>query len=133
MENCVFCKIVKGEISSYKIYENEHVLAFLSAGEEVDGHTLVIPKVHAENIYDCPPAVLAEVIKAVKVIGEHYKTLGYTGINIINASGKDAEQSVMHLHFHILPRKENDGIKAWPVLKGASKSLEDNHNFFKLK
>ena len=129
----IFSKIVNGEIPSYKVAENEFYYAFLDINPLQKGHTLVIPKVHVENIYECPENVLAEVIKAIKNVSEHYKTLGYTGVNILNASGKDAEQSVMHLHFHIFPRKENDGIKAWPVLKGANKSLEENHNFFKMK
>lgn len=132
MENCVFCKIIKGEINSYKIYENEHVLAFLDATEDVDGHTLVIPKQHASNIFDCPENVLCEVMKVVKLVSEHYKKLGYEGVNIFNNNGSLAEQSVFHLHFHIIPRKEGDLLKVCPTLKGAKLSLEAAHNKFKI-
>ncbi len=132
MENCVFCKIIKGEINSYKIYENEHVLAFLDATDDVDGHTLVIPKAHCENLYDCPPDILSEVIKVIQKIANHYKSLGYEGINIFNNNGKVAEQSVFHLHFHLIPRKEDDKLKVFPNLFGCKKTLEENQNFFKL-
>lgn len=132
MENCVFCKIVKGELNSYKIYENEHVLAFLDATEDIDGHTLIIPKTHVQNIYDCSEEILAEVVKIIKKVGDHYKTLGYTGINVLNNNGKDAEQSVFHLHFHLIPRKECDNLKVFPKLKGAKLTLEESCKFFKL-
>ena len=132
MENCVFCKIVKGEINSYKIYENEYVLAFLDATEDVDGHTLVIPKCHVENIFDCPENVLSEVIKVVKKISNYYKNLGYEGINIFNNNGKYAQQSVFHLHFHIIPRKKNDKMNVFPALFGAELSLEESCKKFKL-
>ena len=115
MENCLFCKIINGEIPSYKIYENDYVYAFLDIANDYFGHTLVIPKKHYENVFDCEDEYLSEVIKAVKLISNHYKELGFSGVNIINASGKDAEQSVFHLHFHIIPRKENDGNKIWPA------------------
>ena len=132
MENCVFCKIIKGEMNCYKIYENEHVLAFLDATEDVDGHTLVVPKIHAENVYDCPEDILCEVIKVVKKISEHYKSLGYEGVNIFNNNGKNAEQSVFHLHFHLVPRVKGDNLKISPSLTGATLSLEESHNKFKL-
>ncbi|MBQ8845150.1 MAG: HIT family protein [Clostridia bacterium] len=115
MENCLFCKIINGEIPSYKIYENDYVYAFLDIANDYFGHTLVIPKKHFENVFDCEDDYLSEIIKAVKLISNHYKNLGFSGVNVINASGKDAEQSVFHLHFHILPRKENDGNKIWPT------------------
>ncbi len=132
MENCVFCKIIKGEINSYKIYENEYVLAFLDATEDVDGHTLVVPKKHYQNIYDCPPDLLSEVIKVTKKISEHYKTLGYDGVNLINNNGLVAGQSVFHLHFHIIPRKQGDELNTFPTLKGAVLSLEESCKKFKL-
>jgi len=112
---CIFCKIIKGEIPSYKIYEDEHTYAFLDIADDVEGHTLVIPKHHCENSLDAPEEVLQRVISTVQKVSNHYvDNCGYTGVNILNANGTDAEQSVFHLHYHILPRRKNDGKKIWP-------------------
>ena len=112
---CVFCKIIEGEIPCYKIFEDEDILAFLDIADDAVGHTLVIPKKHFENILDIDNETLTKVMSGVKKISKHYvDNCGYTGVNIMNASGKDAQQSVFHLHFHIFPRCENDGVKAWP-------------------
>lgn len=115
--DCIFCKIVKGEIPCYKIYEDENALAFLDISCDGEGHTLVIPKVHAENIFDVPKPVLCGVMQAVQKVANHYKEIGYEGVNILNASGESAEQTVMHLHFHILPRSKNNTDKLFPNLK----------------
>lgn len=123
-DDCIFCKIVDGEIPSYKIYENEFVYAFLDIAKDVYGHTLVIPKQHFENIFDCDEKYLSEVLKAIKLIANHYKNLEFDGVNIINASGKDAEQTVFHLHFHIIPRKNGDNLKVFPTMPGADEPLE---------
>lgn len=115
MDNCIFCKIISGEIPSYKIYEDEFVFAFLDIAGDVYGHTLVIPKKHCTNVLDCDKETLAHVISAVQKISQHFvEHCGFDGVNIMNASGKSAEQSVFHLHFHIIPRKTGDGISAWP-------------------
>ncbi len=111
---CVFCKILKGEIPSYKIYEDEYTYAFLDIADDYEGHTLVIPKEHYENSLDIPTELLERVIATTQKVARHYvDNCGYTGVNIMNANGKDAEQSVFHLHYHILPRKEGDGRKSW--------------------
>ena len=123
--NCIFCKIIKGEIPSYKIYEDEHTYAFLDIAKDVDGHTLVIPKKHVTNIFDCDQETLSHVTNAIKKICNHYvNSCGFEGCNILNASGETAQQTVMHLHFHIIPRKKNDGVDAWPHFKGAKEKLE---------
>lgn len=124
-DDCIFCKIVNGEIPSYKIYENEYAYAFLDIAKDVYGHTLVIPKHHFENVFDCDEKYLEEVIKATKIISNHYKNLGFDGVNLINASGNAAEQSVFHLHFHIIPRTNKDQFKVFPTLPGTNKNLED--------
>ncbi len=113
-DDCIFCKIIKGEVPSYKIYEDENVYAFLDIAGDVFGHTLVVPKNHYENIFDIPEVELNQVMNAVKKISQHFLTVGYTGVNLMNASGVDAQQSVFHLHFHILPRSKNDGLDTWP-------------------
>jgi len=130
---CVFCGIVKGEIPSYKIYEDENVYAFLDIADDVEGHTLVIPKKHYENLIEMPDEELASVMHAVKKISKHYiDNNGFTGVNLINCCGKDAEQSVFHFHMHILPRKKGDDIKVYPVLTKLENNLEQVANKLKI-
>lgn len=115
MENCLFCKIIAGQIPSYKIYEDDYAYAFLDIACDTYGHTLVIPKQHCTNVLDCDTTVLAKVMEAVQKVANHYvDNCGFGGVNILNASGKDADQSVFHLHFHIIPRKAGDGVDSWP-------------------
>jgi histidine triad (HIT) family protein len=131
---CIFCKIIKGEIPSYKIYEDEYTYAFLDIAKDVDGHTLVIPKKHVENILDCDNETLHHVMDTVKKIANHYvDNCGYNGVNILNANDKSAQQSVFHLHFHIIPRKNEDGIDAFPHFNGANHPLDEMHNKLKLQ
>lgn len=114
---CIFCKIIKGEIPSYKIYENEYTYAFLDISDDIEGHTLVVPKLHCNNILDVSQEVLHRVMETVQKISKHYvDDCGYDGVNILNNNNECAEQSVFHLHFHILPRKNNDGKKVYPDL-----------------
>ena len=124
--DCIFCKIVNGEAPCYKIYEDEHTLAFLSIGNEAEGHTLVIPKRHCESILDCDSITLAQVMNTVKFVSGHYiDDCGYDGVNVLNASGTAAQQSVPHLHFHIIPRKENDAMDTWPKLNNPANDLRE--------
>lgn len=116
MNDCIFCKIIKGEIPCYKIYEDEKTLAFLDIACDSFGHTLVIPKKHFENVLDCDGEYLSAVMETVKKVSRHYvDNCGFSGVNILNASGRSAQQSVFHLHMHIIPRKENDGLDTWPL------------------
>lgn len=111
MKDCLFCKIIKGEIPSYKIYENEDVYAFLDIADDFEGHTVVIPKKHYESLLDCEANALNKLMQSVQLISRHYvKECGYDGINILNNSGESAHQSVKHLHIHIVPRKNNDNM-----------------------
>lgn len=126
MKDCLFCKIVKGEIPSYKIYEDDFSLAFLDISNDANGHILVIPKEHFENVFDCDDNILAKVMIAVKKVANHLKdNCGFSGVNIVNCSGKDAEQSVFHLHFHIIPRKEGDKMSIFPNLTKNSETLAE--------
>ena len=116
MKDCIFCKIIAGEIPSCKIYENDKVYAFLDIACDAVGHTLVIPKKHCVNVLDCDKDYLDAVIEAVQLISKHYvDDYGFDGVNVLNASGESAQQSVFHLHFHIVPRKEGDGLNMWPL------------------
>lgn len=122
---CVFCKIIKGEIPCYKIYEDEFTLAFLDISKDVDGHTLVIPKKHCVNVLDCDKETLQKVVNTVQKVSKHYtENCGFAGINILNANEIEAGQSVFHLHFHIFPRNKNDNANLWPKNDVAKHTLE---------
>lgn len=112
MEDCIFCKISSGDIPSFDIYEDDMVKVFLDLKPVSKGHILVIPKKHYENVFDCPEDVLSHIIKITKKMSILCKEkLGATAVNIFNNSGKDANQEVFHLHFHIVPKYEGDGLK----------------------
>ena len=114
MENCVFCKIVKGEIPCSKIWEDEEFLAFLSIDPVCDGHTIVIPKKHYENVFVCEDEILGKLNIVCKKIGLILRErLGCEGVNILNNSGEAAGQEIFHIHFHVFPRFEGDGHKLW--------------------
>lgn len=110
MADCIFCKIIRGEAKSWKVYEDEHTYAFLDINPVNEYHTLVIPKNHVENIFDANAADLAHIIKTVKRIVDFYhEKLGIEHVQIVNSSGAEAQQDVFHLHFHIVPRHAGDG------------------------
>lgn len=133
MTDCLFCKIIKGDIPSYKIYEDEYTYAFLDISKDADGHTLVVSKNHYTNILDCSSADLLYVMETVQKISNHYvNNCGYEGVNVLSNINEAGEQSIMHLHIHIIPRKSNDGYKVFPALSGAKNSLEENHAKLKI-
>lgn len=110
MNDCIFCKIAKGEIKSWKVYEDENVFAFLDIHPVNEYHTLVIPKKHYENIFDAPEEELKNVMSVIKKLTNLYsEKLGLKNVQIINSSGSEAQQDVFHIHFHIVPRKSGDG------------------------
>lgn len=126
MENCIFCKIIAGEIPGMKIYEDEYTYAFLDIAKDVDGHTLVIPKKHSESLLECDSETLGHVMDSVKKISSHYvKNCEYEGVNLFNCTNECAGQSVFHFHMHIIPRKSGDGIKGVPSFDGAKNPLEE--------
>ena len=111
MKSCIFCKIVKGEIpcGKGKIWEDCDFLAFLDINPVGEGHTLVIPKKHFENIFDISEEISRKYLNAVKKTAEILmKKYNSDGFNIVNNNGKSAGQVVNHIHFHILPRKKGD-------------------------
>ncbi|EMF0110575.1 HIT family protein [Enterococcus hirae] len=112
MENCIFCKIIKQEIPSYKIYEDEKVYAFLDISQATKGHTLVIPKQHVSDIFEYDEVLAADVFsripKIARSIEEAFSEM--QGLNILNNNRELAYQSVFHSHVHLVPRysKEDD-------------------------
>ena len=124
MCECVFCRIASGVIQGLRVYEDAETLAFMDIANDVDGHILVIPKKHCKNILDCDPDTLNSVMRTVKTVSLHLtEKCGYDGVNLLNASGESAGQSVPHFHIHIIPRKRNDQIDAWPHFDGAKQEL----------
>ena len=108
--NCIFCKIVAGEIPATKVYEDADVLAFMDIGPIVKGHTLVIPKQHFDPLTATPEPVLAKLMAVVKKIAAaQLSGLKADGVNVMQANGAAAGQVVPHLHFHVIPRFATDG------------------------
>ncbi|MGE6261004.1 HIT family protein [Heyndrickxia sporothermodurans] len=114
MSDCIFCKIVNGEIPSAKVFENEHVVAFLDISQVTKGHTLVIPKIHKENVFELTPEIAANLFEVVPQIANALKQeFNPIGMNLVNNNGEHAGQSVFHFHLHLIPRYgKGDGFGA---------------------
>jgi len=127
MSDCVFCKIVAGQIPSTKVYEDEQVLTFMDLGQVNPGHVLVAVKKHAENIYQLDESQAAAVARAsarvAKAIRDAFKP---EGLSVYQANGKAAGQTVFHYHVHLLPRHQGDGMElTWPVKNPPREKLEE--------
>jgi len=105
---------MKNEIPSFVVFEDDLVKVIMDINPVSEGHLLIIPKKHFENIFDADKEVLERInVVAQKMSILCKEKLNCTGVNILNASGKDAQQSVFHLHYHIVPRYPKDGIDLW--------------------
>ncbi|MBN1975610.1 MAG: HIT domain-containing protein [Sedimentisphaerales bacterium] len=126
VEECLFCKMALGQIPVEKIYEDDVVLSFLDIGPISDGHSLVIPKQHYEEIHNCPADVLAQVASEIgKIAGAIAAAMNADGYNVMSNNGRAAGQVIDHLHFHIIPRKAGDGIfNRWPSYKYKEGQIE---------
>lgn len=114
MNDCVFCKIARGEIPSDKIYEDNNFFAFLDINPVNFGHTLLIPKAHYENLYNLPDEILKEMAPLIKKFAIAVKNGTVAdGINIGMNNDSAAGQVVTHAHIHIIPRFTNDGFRHW--------------------
>ncbi len=110
MADCVFCMIRDGKIPSAKVYDDQRTLAFMDINPLSRGHCLVVPKAHAATLYDAEAEDLkAAIATAKKVAGAIRKTLNPDGLNLLQANGAAAFQSVPHFHLHLIPRWTNDG------------------------
>jgi histidine triad (HIT) family protein len=114
MSDCIFCKIINGEIPSAKVYEDEDVYAFLDISQVTKGHTLVIPKAHHANVYELPEDVAGKLFAVIpKITNAVKKAYNPIGLNLLNNNGEAAGQTVFHYHLHIIPRYgEGDGFGA---------------------
>jgi histidine triad (HIT) family protein len=109
--DCIFCKIVAGELPSIKVYENDCVLAFMDINPTASGHTLVIPKDHSEDLLSTDADMLLRVSAVLPRIARAVVTATEaSGFNVLQSNGGCAGQIVPHVHFHIVPRREGDGI-----------------------
>jgi histidine triad (HIT) family protein len=114
MNDCLFCKIIAGEIPAEKVYEDDRVLAILDIKPVNPGHVLVLPKEHFEGFLDTPPEMIAEMSKAAKKIIAAMKTsLSAEGFNITFNTGQAAGQVIFHTHMHVMPRFSGDGYELW--------------------
>ena len=113
VDNCLFCKIIKGEIPCTKVYEDEDVLAFLDISQTTIGHTLVIPKDHYDNFLYVPKDLLGKTFAAAQKVAQALVSgLGAKGVNILVNTNEVAGQTIMHFHIHVIPRYSNkDNIK----------------------
>jgi len=128
MSDCVFCKIVAGQIPSTRVFEDEHTLAFMDLGQVNPGHVLVAVKKHAANIYaldDTQAAALARAsTRVARAVEAAFKP---EGLSVYQANGKVAGQTVFHYHVHLLPRHEGDGMElTWPVKNPPREKLEEH-------
>ncbi|WVQ71322.1 hypothetical protein IAR50_000850 [Cryptococcus sp. DSM 104548] len=119
LASCIFCKIVKGEIPSFKLIETETILAFMDIGPIAKGHCLVVPKYHAAKLADLPDDQMSEILPALKKLAI---ATGAENYNILQNNGKPAHQEVDHVHFHVIPKPADAGDKeglvvGWPAQK----------------
>lgn len=108
-DDCIFCKIANKEIKPDIVEESENFIAFPDIHPKKPGHTLIIPKRHYENILELPNILAGELFLAIKKVADKSFREGAEGFNIVVNSGKSAGQVVPHLHFHLVPRKSDDG------------------------
>jgi len=112
--DCIFCKIIEKKIKTNILFENKMCLVFPPINPVTKGHVLIIPKKHYKDIFDIDEKYLVSLIDIAKTIAIDFKKdLIITGINILHASGEDAQQSIPHFHFHLVPRRHNDGLDLW--------------------
>ncbi len=130
MEDCIFCKIVGGQIPCFKVFEDERVLAFGDINPISAGHTLVIPKRHSANLWEIPPADLTAVqLASQKVIGAMKSALKPAGVACLQLNGRGVNQVVMHYHLHLIPRAENGPelpVSCWELKPGDMDAVRRN-------
>jgi histidine triad (HIT) family protein len=118
--DCIFCKIIRGEIPSFKVWEDEATYAFMDINPVAPGHALIVPKFHTPNIYEAPADWLGPVMGSVSRVARAVRDeLKPDGMNILQANDKGAAQSVFHIHFHVIPRNLGDGLTMnWDIVPG---------------
>jgi histidine triad (HIT) family protein len=123
--DCLFCKIVAGELPSQRVDEDDRTVAFMDISPATRGHALVIPRNHATDLLEADPEDIAAVaVAAQRLAGRAVQRLGADGVNLINSCGAAAWQTVFHLHMHVIPRYANDPLKLpWVPSQGDSDEI----------
>ena len=128
MEDCIFCKIVKGEIPCFKVYEDDKVLAFEDINPIAEGHTLIIPKEHARNLWEIPGEDLAAIHLASQKIAHALKeALNPIGVAVLQLNGRGVNQVVMHYHLHLMPRTSDSAelpVTNWELKQGDMEAIK---------
>jgi histidine triad (HIT) family protein len=126
VSDCVFCRIVAGQIPSTRVYEDEHTLAFMDIGQVNPGHVLVAVRKHAATVFELEDAQAEAIARTiVKISRALKKTFDPEGLSVYQANGKAAGQTVFHYHVHLLPRHAGDGMElTWPVKNPPREALE---------
>ena len=126
MDDCIFCKIIKGDIPSAVIYEDEEFKAILDRFPSGPGHVLILPKSHAANIFELDPACAGRLFQlAAKLSKPLCQVLGVENLNILQNNGPIAGQTVNHFHLHLIPRREKDGIQiTWTPTEPTDQEIE---------
>lgn len=128
MEDCIFCKIVAGEIPCFKVYEDDRVLAFEDINPISEGHTLIIPKQHAQNLWEIPEEDLLAIHSASKKVGDAIqKALDPAGIAVLQLNGRGVNQIVMHYHLHLMPRISDTPelpVTIWELKEGDMDAIQ---------
>ena len=128
MEDCIFCKIVKGEIPCFKVYEDDKVLAFEDINPISEGHTLIIPKKHALNLWEIPAEDLAAIhLASQKIVHALKDALNPVGVAVLQLNGRGVNQVVMHYHLHLMPRTSEGpqlSVTDWEMKEGDMEAIK---------
>ena len=129
MEDCIFCKIINGEIPCFNVYENDRVLAFADINPITEGHTLIIPKAHAENLWEISEEDITAIHVASKKVASAMKdVLNPVGIAALQLNGRGVNQVVMHYHLHLIPRGADAPelkMTAWDLIPGDMDAIKE--------
>ena len=124
-DDCIFCKLANGVFPTNSIYEDDNFNVILDNGPATKGHALILPKEHADDLFELPDDTAAEAFKLAKKLGKHImEVLGADGLNVVQNNGEAAGQTVRHFHLHLIPRYDNDGQKIqWEPTSPSSEEL----------
>lgn len=132
-DDCIFCKLANGVFQTNSIYEDDKFNVILDLGPATKGHALILPKEHADNLYELPDeTAAAAMILAKKLAKIMVDKLGADGLNVVQNNGETAGQTVMHYHLHLIPRYKNDGQHIlWEPTSPSSEELEATRDLLK--
>lgn len=126
MNSCPICDLVAESIPSWIVYRDSEVICFLPKEVEAYGHTVIAPIRHIPDIYAASNESLGMLMTVARRLALHYREcIGASGVNLLHASGASAQQSVAHLHIHLIPRFDDDGLDAWPAFPGTSAGKDE--------